>query len=136
MNINKFPVANRVVVKNKQNNRTYIACFKNGKLGIFIYTTNGKRTEIIFEPSTFEEKFTVTKMASKPRKTKAYLYHDKTVIYNGELKCIIHNRSDNTFYVNWYREEKGKPMTYNSFSKNDRFQSINDYFIQVYQSLK
>lgn len=134
MKITDFPKSNIITVINKKNKRKYYACFKNGVLGIYIFSQSKKSVvDVLLETFVFEENYTIQSFDKKPRKTSPYLYHDKTVVYGEEIKCII--KSGDDYFVNWYREEKGKPMTHKSFPKNTRMRSLNDYFLNKYEEM-
>lgn len=131
--LNNYPLSNQMLVKSKKSNRRYIACFKNGQLYIEIFNLKGKSLNYIYEPSCFDENYEVIRFNSKPKKTKSELYHNKTIIYNGVFKCIIYSKISKSYYVNWCREEKGKPMTHKSLNRDLKLMSINDFFIEKYK---
>lgn len=131
--LQKYPKRNQIVVKSTKTNKIFWVCFKNGQLFMEVFNKAGKSVDVIYDISKFENNYTIIAFNAKTKTQKKELYHNKTVIYNNELKCII-KKGDN-YYVNYYREEKGKPMTYKPFSKNENLTSLNDYLIEKYLDL-
>lgn len=120
----------RILVKSKFNNKHYILCYKNGQLFIEVFTMKGNSVKCIYEITNIDENFEFISFNRKPKVVPSHLYHNKTVIYNNQIKCII--KKGEQYFVNWYREEKGKPMTSVAFTQKTNLTSLNDFLIGIY----